>query len=405
MLKFNSITNCNVTNKNVIVRVDINVPIIDGKVSDDTRIRAVVPTLRYLVQQKAKIIIISHLGRPKGKFEPTMSMKLTLDKLKELLPEFRINFVDDCIGHKVEKAVNETGYGEIILLENIRFYSQEENNEPEFAKKLASLGDIYVNDAFSCSHRAHASIVGIAKILKSYAGLQMEKELKNLSKLLDKKSAPMIAVIGGAKISTKIDLLKNLSAKCQAIAIVGGMANTFLYALGNNIGSSLCEKDLKDKALEIISQAKANNCKIILPVDVVVAKEFKEGALARTVKINQVLQDDIILDIGNISVSKISEEIRNYKTLLWNGPLGAFEIKPFNVGTENFIKSVIDQTANNSLTSISGGGDSIFAINSVEAFDKFSYISTAGGAFLEWIEGKNLPGVTRLLSTTNADCC
>lgn len=398
MPKFNRLKDCVVTNKNVIVRVDINVPITNGKIEDDTRIKAVIPTLKYLAQNQAKVIVISHFGRPEGKVEPSMSIGQLTARVQELLGDIKVSFVDDCIGQKVQDAVSATNYGEVIMLENLRFYKEETKNDPEFSAKLASLGNLYVNDAFSCSHRAHASITGIPAILKSCAGFVMESELDNLTNLLENAKKPMMAVVGGAKVSTKLDLLNSLSSKAQTIVVGGGMANTFLYALGKNVGKSLCEKDLKDTALEIIKTAKNNGCQIVLPSDVVVTKKFEANSPCQTVGVDAVADDDLIVDIGEKSSVQIATDLANHKTLVWNGPLGAFEIKPFNIGTESFAKTAAKLTEEGKLISISGGGDSVAAINSVGLADKFSYISTAGGAFLEWLEGKDLPGVAALKS-------
>ncbi len=396
MSKFNRLKDCVVTNKNVIVRVDINVPIVNGKIEDDTRIKAIIPTLKYLCENKAKVIVISHFGRPKGKADSSMSIAQLVARVQELIGNFKVNFIDDCVGDKVKAAVDATNYGEIIMLENLRFYNEETKNDLEFSQKLASLGHLYVNDAFSCSHRAHASITGIAAILKSAAGFLMESELDNLSNLLENAKKPMMAVVGGAKVSTKLDLLNSLVAKAQAIVVGGGMANTFLYALDKNIGASLCEKELKETALNILNLAKKNNCEIILPKDVVVVKEFKVGAVNKTVLVDEVADDDIIVDVGANSVLSLVEKLKNFQTLVWNGPLGAFEIKPFNLGTENFAKEVAALTEGGKLISIAGGGDVVSALNGCNLSDKFTYISTAGGAFLEWLEGKDLPGVAAL---------
>lgn len=379
------------TNKNVIVRVDINVPMKNGKIEDDTRIKAVIPTLKYLAENKAKVIVISHFGRPEGKVEPSMSIRPLVARVQDLLGSIKVSFVDDCVGEKVKKAIESTIYGEVIMLENLRFYKQETKNDPEFSRELASLGNLYVNDAFSCSHRSHASITGIPAILKSAAGFLMEEELDGLTNHLENTQKPMMAVVGGAKVSTKLDLLNSLAKKAQTIVVGGGMANTFLYALGKNIGNSLCEKELKDVALEILK-----NANVLLPIDVVVAKKFEQNAQSRTVSVDEVADDDMILDVGAASSAKIAESLRSHKTLVWNGPLGAFEIKPFNIGTESFAREAAKLTAERKLISVSGGGDSVSAINSVGLADKFTYISTAGGAFLEWLEGKDLPGVSAL---------
>ena len=391
MSKFNRLKDCVVTNKNVVVRVDINVPMSNGKIEDDTRIKSIIPTLKYLAENKAKVIVISHFGRPEGVFNSSMSIKLLVARIQELLGEIKVGFVDDCIGEKVKKAVEATNYGEVIMLENLRFYKQETKNDPEFSRELASLGNLYVNDAFSCSHRAHASITGIPAILKSAAGFLMEKELDGLTNHLENAKTPMMAVVGGAKVSTKLDLLNSLAKKAQTIVVGGGMANTFLYALGKNVGKSLCEKDLKDAALEILK-----NVRVLLPTDVVVAKKFEQNASCRTVLVDEVADDDMILDVGAASSAKIADELAKHKTLVWNGPLGAFEIKPFNIGTESFARTAASLTEAGKLVSVSGGGDSVSAINSVGLAEKFTYISTAGGAFLEWLEGKDLPGVAAL---------
>lgn len=397
MTDFNRLKDCVVTNKNIIVRVDINVPMKGEKIEDDTRIRKIIPTIQYLCEQKAKVIIISHFGRPKGKVNPEMSLKPLVSRIQELLGKsIKLDFVDDCIGEKVEEKVQKTEYGNAILLENLRFYDEETKNDAEFSQKLASLANLYVNDAFSCSHRAHASIVGVAKILKSAAGFLLEKELDNLTNLLENAQKPMMAVVGGAKVSTKLDLLNNLVKKADSVVVGGGMANSFLYALGKNIGNSLCEKELKDTVLGVIKKAEEAGCEIILPIDVVACKKFEENAEARTVSIENVEDDDIIADLGEKSSEILAEKLKNHKTLVWNGPLGAFEIKPFNKATENFAKIAANLTKNKELISVSGGGDVVAAINSVGLADDFSYISTAGGAFLEWLEGKDLPGVAAL---------
>lgn len=396
MPKFNRLKDCVVTNKNVIVRVDINVPIINGKIEDDTRIKAVIPTIKYLAEQQAKVIVISHFGRPEGKVEPSMSLKQLTTRIQELIGDIKLNFVDDCIGDKVKKAVEATNYGEVILLENLRFYKQETKNDPEFARDLAGLGNLYVNDAFSCSHRSHASITGIPAILKSCAGFLMEHELDNLTNLLENAKKPVMAVVGGAKVSTKIDLLSALSSKAQNIVVGGGMANSFLYALGKNIGKSLCEKELKDTALKIIETAKSHGCNIILPEDVVVTKKLEQNAKCKIVKSDNVQDDDIIVDIGPVAIANLTKELEKHQTLIWNGPLGAFEFKPFNIGTESFARAAAGLTNDKKLISVSGGGDVVSALNSSGLIDEFTYISTAGGAFLEWLEGKDLPGVAAL---------
>lgn len=400
MVSFNRLKDCVVSNKSVILRVDLNVPIHNNQIEDDTRLRAVIPTLKYLIKNHAKVIVISHFARPEGKFVDAMSLKQVVDRLQELLENVVVKFIDDCVGSKVQEAVSNTNYGEVLLLENLRFYQAETKNDQDFSLQLASLGNLYVNDAFSCSHRSHASITGIPKFLKSCAGLLMEKELDNLTTLLENPKKPMMAVVGGAKVSTKIDLLKALISKTQTIVVGGGMANTFLYALGNDIGKSLCEKDLKATALEIIEQAKLANCQIILPSDVIVAKQFKENATHRQVAVDEVSDDDIVVDIGQRTLESLSELVASHSTILWNGPLGAFELTPFNAGTVGLAKKIAELTMQGKIISIAGGGDVVSAINSCQMFDKFTYISTAGGAFLEWLEGKSLPGILALENST-----
>jgi len=400
MPNFNRLKDCVVTNKNVIVRVDINVPIVNNIIEDDTRIKAVIPTLKYLANNQAKVIVIAHFGRPElkadGTFDKSSSLSQLMPRLQELLSPIKISFVDDCFKESTRQAVNNTNYGEIILLENLRYYKQETKNDPEFSRFLASLANLYVNDAFSCSHRAHASITGIPALLKSCAGFQMEVELDNLNNLLENPKKPIMAMVGGAKVSTKIDLLNALSAKVQAIVVGGGMANTFLYALGKNIGKSLCEKDLKQTALDILQTAKANNCEIILPIDAVIAKEFKANASNICKSIDKVLDDEIILDIGQESIKFIQNKLLNFKTVIWNGPLGAFEIEPFHQGTFAIANSIASLTKAGNILSIAGGGDVVSAINSANLASDFTYISTAGGAFLEWLEGKESPGILAL---------
>jgi phosphoglycerate kinase len=396
MPKFNKLKDCVVTNKNVIIRVDINVPLVDGKITDDTRIKAVIPTLKYLAENQAKVIVISHFGRPEGKVEPSMSIGQLLARVQELLGSIKVSFVDDCIGEKVKKAVAATGYGEVIMLENLRFHHEETKNDDSFARELAGLANLYVNDAFSCSHRAHSSITGIPKILKSCAGFLMEAELDGLTKLLENPKKPMMAVVGGAKVSTKIDLLNSLATKAQTLVVGGGMANSFLYALGKNVGKSLCEKNLKDMALKIIETAKQHGCKLFLPFDVVVTKKLEPNGKCKIVSADDVQDDEIIADIGPLSVTKLTTELENHQTLLWNGPLGAFEFKPFNIGSESFARAAAALTASKKLISIAGGGDVISALNSSGLIEEFTYISTAGGAFLEWLEGKDLPGIKTL---------
>jgi len=396
-MKYNKLADCVVTNKNVIVRADLNVPITNNIVTDNTRLKAVIPTLKYLAKNNAKIILISHFGRPKGVSNKDLSLKNIITPLQELLEDIKLNFIDDLIGSNAIKAVSNCNYGEIILLENLRFHEQEENNSAEFAQKISQLGNLYVNDAFACSHRSHASIVGIPNYLKSCAGLLLQKELENLDQLLYHAKKPMIAIIGGAKISTKIKLINNLSSKVDAILIGGAMANSFYFAQGYNIGKSLCEKDFKQTAIDALKNAKKNNCKIILPQDVITTKNLAPNAQYQNVTLDQIQDDDIIADIGINSLDQLNHELKNYSTLLWNGPVGAFEIKPFDSGTNKIAQIISNLTKNNNLISVAGGGDSVSAINKANLSDSFSYISTAGGAFLEWLENYRLPGIDILL--------
>ncbi len=395
-LEFKSLKNLNVNGKKVILRVDINVPVKDNKINDDTRIKSVIPTIRHLANQNSKVILIAHFGRPEGKFEESMSLRQLLSRLQELLNPIKISFVDDCIGKKVVEAVNKTNFGEIIMLENLRFYKQETECDPEFSKHLADLGEIYVNDAFSCSHRAHASITGISRLLPAYAGFLMTEELENLENLLRKPNGNVLAVVGGAKVSTKIDLLRHLSTKANTIFIAGGMANSFLYAQGFSVGKSLCEKELAKTAQEILAFASKNNCQIVLPTDLTVAKKFEISAPNQNVLPSQIKEDDLILDIGAKTSLTLQYLLETHQTLVWNGPLGAFEVKPFDRGTNDFAFAVAKKTKEKKLISVAGGGDVVSAINSCNLVQDFSYISTAGGAFLEWLEGKTLPGISAL---------
>lgn len=391
MAHFNTIKDLDAKDKVVFVRADLNVPFKDGKVTDTTRIDRFVPTVKALTDKGAKVVIASHFGRPKGQVVPEMSLGQIVPDVEKALGQ-KIVFVDDCIGPKVEAAIKAMKDGDVIMLENLRFYAQEEKNDPEFAAKLAKDIDIYVNDAFSCAHRAHASTEGMAKLKPNAAGLLMQAELEALDAALGNPVRPVAAIVGGAKVSTKLDLLGNLVAKVDKLVIGGGMANTFLFAKGVNVGNSLCEKEMADTAREIMKKAEAAKCEIILPVDVVVAKEFAENAENETVDVNAVPADMMILDIGPKSVDEVVKKLAECKTVIWNGPVGAFEIKPFNKATFAIAEAVADLTAKG-LKSIGGGGDTVSALKKAGVADKLSYLSAAGGAFLEWMEGKTLPGV------------
>ncbi len=385
-----------VTGRRVLVRVDLNVPMRDGKVTDATRIERAAPTLIELAAKGAKVVVLSHFGRPDGKRVPEMSLKALVEPLSKALGK-SVAFAEDCVGPLAEDAVRALKPGDVLLLENLRFHKEEEMNDAAFVDKLAALGDVYVNDAFSAAHRAHASTEGIANRLPAAAGRLMQAELEALDKALGRPARPVCAVVGGAKVSTKLDLLGNLVGRVDKLIIGGGMANTFLHAQGIGVGRSLAEKDLAPTALEILDKAKAAKCKVLLPVDVVVAAEFKAGAPSRIVDAAACPDDHMILDVGPKSIALYQEEIGECATLVWNGPLGAFEIKPFDAGTVALAQTVAQLTTAKKLLSVAGGGDTVAALAAAGVEAKLSYVSTAGGAFLEWMEGKTLPGVAALI--------
>jgi phosphoglycerate kinase len=393
---FKTIDALDVAGKRVLVRVDLNVPMKNGQVTDATRIERAAPTLSELAAKGAKVIVLSHFGRPDGKRVPEMSLKPLVEPLSKALGK-PVAFADDCVGPLAEEAVRTLKPGEVLLLENLRFHKEEEKNDAGFIDKLSVLGDAYVNDAFSAAHRAHASTEGLANRLPAAAGRLMQAELEALDKALGNPKRPVCAVVGGAKVSTKLDLLGNLVGKVGKLIIGGGMANTFLQAQGINVGKSLSEKDLAGTAREIMAKAKAANCEILLPVDVVVASEFKAGAPSQVVDAKACPDDQMILDVGPKSISIYAKQVAKCATLVWNGPLGAFEIKPFDNGTVALARTVADQTSAKKLLSVAGGGDTVAALAAAGVEDKFSYVSTAGGAFLEWMEGKTLPGVAALI--------
>jgi phosphoglycerate kinase len=381
--------------KVALVRVDINVPIENGRVTDATRIERIVPTLRDILAAGGKVVLLAHFGRPKGKPVAEMSLAPVRPALEAALG-CKVAFASDCIGIEAKRAVTELGEGEVLLLENTRFHAGEEANDPMMAASLAALGDLYVNDAFSAAHRAHASTEGIAHLLPACAGRNMEAELRALEAALGNPQRPVAAVVGGAKVSTKIDLLANLVGKVEHLIIGGGMANTFLVAKGVEIGKSLAERDMAATALDILERAKAAGCTVHLPVDVVVAREFREGAPNETVAGTDCPADAMILDAGPQTVAAINAVIDGCRTLVWNGPLGAFEIAPFDAATNACARHAAGRTAAGDLVSVAGGGDTVAALNRAGASERFSYVSTAGGAFLEWMEGKVLPGVAAL---------
>ena len=387
-----------IAGKRVLVRVDLNVPVADGKVTDATRIERVAPTILELSGKGAKVILLAHFGRPKGEPVAEMSLSLIVSAVNAVLGK-KILFAADCIGPEAEQAVARMANGDILLLENTRFHKGEEKNDPGFTEALAKNGDIFVNDAFSAAHRAHSSTEGLAHHLPAYAGRTMQEELEALEKGLGNPARPVVAIVGGAKVSTKIDLLQNLVTKVDALVIGGGMANTFVAAKGISVGKSLCEHDLAETAREIMKAAEAANCAIVLPVDGVVAREFKAGAANEVVDIEAIPADAMMLDVGPKSVTAVNDWISKAATLVWNGPLGAFEIEPFDRATVSAAQHAAAETKAGRLTSVAGGGDTVAALNHAGVADDFSYVSTAGGAFLEWMEGKELPGVSVLSKT------
>jgi phosphoglycerate kinase len=385
----------NAKGKRVLVRVDLNVPVSDGKISDFTRIERIMPTLTELSDKGAKVILLAHFGRPKDGPDPVFSLDPVANAVSAMIGR-PVAFAADCIGKEAADAVSAMKDGDILLLENTRFHKGEEKNDPAFAKALAANGDIYVNDAFSAAHRAHASTEGLAHLLPAYAGRTMEAELQALEKGLGNPARPVVAIVGGAKVSSKLDLLMNLVKKVDALVIGGGMANTFLAARGESVGKSLCEHDLAATARQIMIEAASAGCAIILPSDGVVAREFKAGAANETVAIDAVPDDAMILDVGPKTVETVNQWIDRAATLVWNGPLGAFEIEPFDAATVAAAKHAAERTREGKLISVAGGGDTVSALNHAGAADDFTYVSTAGGAFLEWMEGKDLPGVNVL---------
>jgi phosphoglycerate kinase len=396
---YKGIDDIDVSDKRVIVRADLNVPLSKGHVSDATRIERLIPTLHALCDRGAKVIVISHLGRPDGRKNPEFTLRPVAEKLDSLMSGRRVHFATDCVGVDVKNAINAMNTGEILVLENLRFYPGEEANDPDFVAELASHGDIFVNDAFSVSHRAHASVYGIAHALPAFAGPQMLAELEAFKLVLELPKRPVAAIVGGAKVSTKIPLLTNLVPKVDMLIIGGGMANTFLHARGCQIGKSLCEPAFAETVEEVMSRAAESSCRILLPTDAVVASRFEPDAPNSVYPVNAIPADGMILDIGPKSLAEFSERIRSAKTLLWNGPVGAFETPPFGAGTFALAKLAAELTEKGDLVSVGGGGDTVAALNTAGVTDRFTYVSTAGGAFLEWLEGRELPGVVALAQT------
>ena len=394
MTAFRTLDDADLAGKRVLVRVDLNVPMDDGKVSDTTRIDRILPTIREIADKGGKVVLLAHFGRPKGRDDKN-SLRQVVPALTEALGR-PVTFVDDCIGDDVAKALAAAKNGDVLLLENTRFHAGDEKNDPDFVKALAANGDLYVNDAFSAAHRAHASTEGLAHVLPAYAGRTMQAELEALSAGLDNPARPVMAIVGGAKVSTKLELLGNLVRKVDVLAIGGGMANTFLAARGVDVGKSLCEHDLVGTAREIEEKAKAAGCEIVLPVDALVAREFKAHPGHRVVTVGEVAADEMILDAGPLSAADVVLRLDKVKTLVWNGPFGAFELPPFDTATVAVAKAAAKRVKAGQLVAVAGGGDTVAAMNHAGVADDLSYVSTAGGAFLEWMEGKALPGVEAL---------
>ena len=393
---FRRLADADVKDKRALVRVDFNVPMHDGAVSDDTRLKAALPTIRALSWKGAKVVLLAHFDRPKGKRVPEMSLKPVAGPLAKLLGA-PVAFADDCVGEPAAKVIAGLENGGVALLENLRYHAGEEANDAAFAAQLAALGDLYVNDAFSAAHRAHASTEGLAHLLPAYAGRSMEAELKALEAALGKPVRPVAAVVGGAKVSSKLDVLTHLVTQVDHLIIGGGMANTFLAAKGVDVGKSLCEHDLADTARGILAAAEKSGCTVHLPYDVVVAKEFAANPPSlRTCNVHEVAADEMILDVGPQAVEALADVLKTCRTLVWNGPLGAFETVPFDAATVALARSAAALTAEGAMVSVAGGGDTVAALNHAGVADDFTYISTAGGAFLEWMEGKELPGVKAL---------
>ena len=385
-----------IAGKYVLVREDLNVPMQNGVVSDDTRLRATVETLSELSDRGAKVLVLAHFGRPKGKIVPEMSLKQVVPALADVLGR-EVSFHGDCVGQTAVDATRSLPNGSICVLENTRFHEGEEKNDAALSEQMAKLADFYVNDAFSAAHRAHVSTEGLAHLLPAFAGRAMQKELEALEKALGAPQKPVAAVVGGAKVSSKLDVLRHLVARVDHLIIGGGMANTFLAARGIDVGKSLCEHDLANTANEILAAAEAANCTVHLPYDVVVAKEFRANPPNRTVNVHEVAADEMILDVGPAAVEALADVLKICRTLVWNGPMGAFETPPFDAATVALARTAAALTREGSLISVAGGGDTVAALNQAGVADDFTFVSTAGGAFLEWMEGRELPGVKALM--------
>lgn len=393
-MSFATLDDAELAGRRALVRVDLNVPMEDGRVTDATRIERILPTIREMAEKGAKVVLLAHFGRPKGR-DVKNSLKQVVPALAHALGQ-PVTFVDDCIGEDVAKAVAAAKNGDVLLLENTRFHAGDEKNDAGFVTALAANGDLFVNDAFSAAHRAHASTEGLAHVLPAFAGRTMQAELEALSAGLDNPKKPVMAIVGGAKVSTKLDLLGNLVNKVDVLAIGGGMANTFLAARGVAVGKSLCEHDLVATAREIEAKAKAAGCEIMLPVDALVAREFRANPGHRIVPVGKVAADEMILDAGPLSVAEVVLKLDSMRTLVWNGPFGAFELTPFDTATVTVARAVAERVKAGALVAVAGGGDTVAAMNHAGVADDLTYVSTAGGAFLEWMEGKPLPGVEAL---------
>ena len=395
MPRFRTLDDLDVAGKGVLVRADLNVPLKDGKVTDATRIERLAPTIEALLQKGARVVVMSHLGRPKGP-DRALSLRPMVEPLSRAIGGKKVHFAADCVGPEAKRVVDSLKPGEVALLENLRFHKGEEANAPAFAKQLAELGDAYVNDGFSAAHRAHASMEALAHLLPAAAGKNMQAELEALGAALEHPEHPVIALVGGAKVSTKINLLKFMTGKVDMLAIGGAMANTFLYAQGKPVGRSLCEPDLADTARAILAEAEKCGCDMMLPEDAVTAEKLEPGVVTRTVGVNAVPMNAMILDIGPQSVARVGAALEASRTLVWNGPVGAFETPPFDRATIAIARKVAVLTKAGKLISVAGGGDTVAALAAAEATDDLTYVSTAGGAFLEWLEGRELPGVAAL---------
>jgi phosphoglycerate kinase len=394
-MTFKTLDDADVSGKRVLVRVDVNVPMADGQVSDDTRLRAIVPTLAKLAKAGAKVVLLAHFDRPKGKRVPEMSLAPIAPALAKVLGA-PVAFADDCVGPDAKAAVEALANGQVLMLENVRFHPGEEKNDPDFAKALAANGDAYVNDAFSAAHRAHASTEALARLLPAYAGEGMRRELDALDAALGKPRRPVLGIVGGSKVSTKLDLLNNLVTKLDFLSIGGGMANTFLAAQGVNVGASLCEHDLADTAREIMASAKAAGCELLLPIDVVTAQKVEPNVAFAVRDLDAIEASDRILDAGPKTTARLIAAMDASSTLIWNGPLGVFEVPPFDKATMAAANHAANLAKSGKLVAVAGGGDTVAALNAAGRADDFTFVSTAGGAFLEWMEGKELPGVAAL---------